>query len=217
MLYLGCCTTGIWKLRDLAGYPQTLGVSLRGTFFLSKWNDEDKNHPKFQINQSNTSFLTTQQYYNQGWNRYKKNQVVYWVTISKYGSGTAPCQTLPENTCITGKVIHRHKSFEYVSNKTSNFPWPKNFSAFQHMTSFNSINIPFDADLIPLSGRVLRSTCLYSQSDSSTFSMPNYNRVSLQVTGKQSRDRPGLVVPSCKGCFMQRLSFPGLGTDNSKK
>ena len=25
-----------------------------------------------------------------------------------YGSGTGPRKTLPENTCITGEVIHRH-------------------------------------------------------------------------------------------------------------
>ena len=45
-------------------------------------------------------------------------------------SGTGPCRTLRESTCITGEVIHRHKSFEYVPTTTSNFPWPQNCSGF---------------------------------------------------------------------------------------
>ena len=45
-------------------------------------------------------------------------------------SGMSPLKTLPENTCITGEVIHGHKGFDYVSTTTSNFPWPQKFSAF---------------------------------------------------------------------------------------
>ena len=45
------------------------------------------------------------------------------------GSGTGPRKTPLESTCITGEVIHRHKSFEYVSTTTSAFPLPQNFSA----------------------------------------------------------------------------------------
>ena len=45
-------------------------------------------------------------------------------------TGTGPPEALPANTCITGEAINRHKSFEYVSTTTSNFPWPQNFSAF---------------------------------------------------------------------------------------
>ena len=45
-------------------------------------------------------------------------------------SGLGPRKTLPENTCITSEVIHRHKGLEYVSKTTPNFPWPQNCSAF---------------------------------------------------------------------------------------
>ena len=57
-----------------------------------------------------------------GYRVFKKNQV-------RVESGSGPCKTLPENTCITSKVIHRHKGLEYVST-TPNFPLPQNFSAF---------------------------------------------------------------------------------------
>ena len=43
--------------------------------------------------------------------------------------GSFPHEFLPENTWITGDVIHRHKGFKYASTMTSNFIWPKNFSA----------------------------------------------------------------------------------------
>ena len=48
----------------------------------------------------------------------------------RVGLGMGSSKTLPESTCITGKVIHRHKGFQYVSTATSNFPWPQTFSAF---------------------------------------------------------------------------------------
>ena len=50
-----------------------------------------------------------------GYRVFKKNQV--WVE-----SSSGPCKTLPENTCITGKVIHRHKGLEYESRTTLNSP-----------------------------------------------------------------------------------------------
>ena len=50
--------------------------------------------------------------------------------ISSYGPpGTNPCKTLPEDTRFTGKVMHWHKTFEYVSKTASNFQWPQNFPA----------------------------------------------------------------------------------------
>ena len=47
--------------------------------------------------------------------------VGYWVSNKIHWLG--PCKTLLENTCITGEVIHKHQSYEYVSTTTSNFPW----------------------------------------------------------------------------------------------
>ena len=47
--------------------------------------------------------------------------------------------SLSENARTTGEVIHRHNSFEYVSTKTSNFPWLQNFSAFWR--SFDSFQV----------------------------------------------------------------------------
>ena len=43
--------------------------------------------------------------------------IEYRVSIKfqlRLRSGTGPRKTLPENICITGKVIHRPKGFEYV-------------------------------------------------------------------------------------------------------
>ena len=64
-----------------------------------------------------------------GYRVFKKNQV-------RVESGLGPRKTLPENTCITSAVIHRHsavihrhKGLEYVSTTTLNFPWPQNLSA----------------------------------------------------------------------------------------
>ena len=54
---------------------------------------------------------------------FKKNQV-------RVESGSSPRKTVPENTCITSKVIHRHKGLEYLSLTMPNFPWPQNFLAF---------------------------------------------------------------------------------------
>ena len=45
-------------------------------------------------------------------------------------SGTSPCKTLPEKAGITGKVIHKHKGFQYMSVTLPSFPWPQNYSAF---------------------------------------------------------------------------------------
>ena len=45
--------------------------------------------------------------------------VGYWVSNKIHWLG--PRKTLLENTCITGEVIHKHKSYEYVSTTTSNF------------------------------------------------------------------------------------------------
>ena len=64
-----------------------------------------------------------------------KNQVLvgYWVFKKiqvRVKSGSGPRKTLPENTCITSKVIHRHKGLEYVSTTTPYFPWPQHFIAF---------------------------------------------------------------------------------------
>mgnify|MGYP001799900945 CR=1 FL=1 len=61
----------------------------------------------------------------------EKNQV-------RVESGSGPSKTLPENTCITSEVIHRHKGLEYVSTSTPNFPWPQNFLAF---LSINQLSI----------------------------------------------------------------------------
>ena len=57
-----------------------------------------------------------------------KNQVLvgYWVFKEnqvRVESGLGPRKTLPENTCITCEVIHRHKGLEYVSSATSNLRW----------------------------------------------------------------------------------------------
>ena len=54
---------------------------------------------------------------------FKKIQV--WVE-----SGSGPRKTLPENSCITSEVIHRHKGLEYVSTTMPTFQWPQSFSAF---------------------------------------------------------------------------------------
>ena len=60
----------------------------------------------------------------------------------RVGSGTGPRKTLPENTCITGEVIHRHNSFEIRVNYNIKFFMATRFySIFKHMTSFQSINI----------------------------------------------------------------------------
>ena len=42
-------------------------------------------------------------------------------------SGTGPRKNVTENTCITGEVIRRHKSFQYVSTTISNLPRPEKF------------------------------------------------------------------------------------------
>ena len=52
-----------------------------------------------------------------------KNQVLDGYRVFKkiqvrVESGSDPRKTLPENTCITSQVIHRHKGWEYVSTKT---------------------------------------------------------------------------------------------------
>ena len=78
-----------------------------------------------------------------------KNQVLvgYRVVINFQGrveSGSNPRKTLPENTCINSEVVHRHQGLEYLCTTTPNFPWPQNFSAFYHVTSFKSINIVFE-------------------------------------------------------------------------
>ena len=64
-------------------------------------------------------------------------------------------QTLPENTCITSKLIHRHKGLEYVSTTTPNFLWLQNFSAFFSCLSVSNQSMlslrlaSTTADLIP--------------------------------------------------------------------
>ena len=61
----------------------------------------------------------------QGRNGYKvSNNFQFRVAL-----GRGPHKTLPENTCVTGDVIHRQKCFKYASTMKSNFLWPKNFSA----------------------------------------------------------------------------------------
>ena len=45
------------------------------------------------------------------------------------GLGTGRRKTLPEITCITGEVIHRHKSFER-STTSLTFQWSQSFSTF---------------------------------------------------------------------------------------
>ena len=70
-----------------------------------------------------------------------KNQVLVGYRVFKkiqvrVESGSGPRKTLPENTCITSEVIHRHKGLEYVSTTTPNFPWPQNFSAFLSCDEF---------------------------------------------------------------------------------
>ena len=91
---------------------------------------------------------------------------------------TGPHKTLPENTRITGEVIHIHESFKYcVPTTTLNFPRPQNF---YHVSSFRSINIVFEfskptaADLItyPFGSSIEEQTPVIPASDSSTRSIP---------------------------------------------
>ena len=42
--------------------------------------------------------------------------------IKRISSTGRARKTPPENTCITGKGLQRHKSFEYVSTTTSKLP-----------------------------------------------------------------------------------------------
>ena len=58
-------------------------------------------------------------------------------------SGTGPRKTLPENICITGKVIHRPKGFEYVLLQHQIFDGHRLFWHFYHMSSFKSISNVF--------------------------------------------------------------------------
>ena len=47
----------------------------------------------------------------------KQGRIGYWISIKfqlRFGSGSGPRNTIPENTCITGKEIHRHNGVEYV-------------------------------------------------------------------------------------------------------
>ena len=55
---------------------------------------------------------------------------VFKINQVRVESGSGPRKIVPENTCITSKVIHRHKGLKYVSLTTPNFPWPHNFLAF---------------------------------------------------------------------------------------
>ena len=70
-----------------------------------------------------------------------QNRVRYRVSNKlqvRVGSGTGRRKTLPEITCITGEVIRRHKSLEYMSTKTSNFQRPQNSLAF---VAFDELSI----------------------------------------------------------------------------
>ena len=63
------------------------------------------------------------------WNGYEKSKFGYQVSNKfqlRAVSGISP----PESPCITGKVIHRHQGFEYMSTTTLIFPRPQNISAF---------------------------------------------------------------------------------------
>ena len=47
---------------------------------------------------------------------------------------------LPENTCISGRVFHRHEGLGYASTKTPNFPLSESFSAlFDHSENLKLI------------------------------------------------------------------------------
>ena len=61
---------------------------------------------------------STMDYPNRAGTGMKKQVRVGYQINFKFGSGTGPHKTLPENTSITGEVIHRHKSFEYASTTT---------------------------------------------------------------------------------------------------
>ena len=69
-------------------------------------------------------------------------KIKYWLGI---GYSKNSSKTLPENTCITSEVIHRHKGLEYMClQKRQIFHGHRIFQHFYHVTSIKSINTVFE-------------------------------------------------------------------------
>ena len=78
----------------------------------------------------------------------KEGRVGYQVSNKfqlRIGSVTNQHKTRLENTCSTGQVIHRHKSFDYMSLLQHQISYgSKTFQHIYHIKGFKSINIVFD-------------------------------------------------------------------------